>query len=122
MDCAVVVVGKGVDLATVAIFVDSADLLSVITRAAGAEPAGQSSTYVVSPPPSSPTDAALSVGSTSETPPYPSETTKIVTVCTVAISLTEAPTDDGAKIFAVPAAVIVGTLEVEEEDAAVELA
>ena len=119
VECAVVVMGKAVDFA---VLVDSADLLSVTT---GTAVAGQSSTYVVSPPSSSSPDTPLPiVGSSSETPPRPSETTKIVTVCTGAILLLEMPTnddDDDAKMSAVPAGVIAGILEVDN-DAFVELA
>lgn len=115
LDCAVV--GKAVDLVTVeetAVF-DSADLL-LVTAETPVKVAGHSSTYVVSPP--SDPQEALFVGSSRETPPRPSETTEIVTVCVKAL-LEEVPTDD-AKMFAVLAAVITGTLKAE--DAVVELA
>ena len=116
LDCTVV--GKAVDFVTVdetAVF-DSADLLLVTAATPVVEVAGHSSTYVVSPP--SDPQEALFVGRSRETPPCPSETTEIVTVC-VKTLLEDVPTDD-AKMFAVPAAVITGTLEVE--DAVVELA
>lgn len=51
--------------------------------------AGQSSTYVVSPPSSTPT-AALPVGNSRYTPPSPSERTKIVTVTVSFVVLVDA--------------------------------
>lgn len=61
------------------VFLPSLDPPLVISVIAVAYLAGQSSTYVVSPPSSTPT-AALPVGNSRYTPPCPSERTKIVTV------------------------------------------
>ena len=61
------------------VFLPSLDSPLVISVIAVAYLAGQSSTYVVSPPSSAPT-AALPVGNSRYTPPCPSKRTKIVTV------------------------------------------
>lgn len=61
------------------VFLPSLDSPLVISGIAVAYLAGQSSTYVVSPPSSTPT-VALPVGNSRYTPPCPSERTKIVTV------------------------------------------
>lgn len=79
---------------TVAVDGPSASLPSldpplVISVIAVAYLAGQSSTYVVSPPSSAPT-AALPVGNSRYTPPSPSERTKIVTVTVSFVVLVDA--------------------------------
>ena len=101
---------------------------------AGTTLPGHESTYVVvvSVTPSSSEAPTLLVGNSSETPPCWSETTRIVTVTTslfvfvfVFVLLTEAEEEEEvrgeAKTSAVPAAVILATVEVDA-DALVELA
>ena len=118
VDCAV---DAGVDVVFAVavderdVFVFSADVPLVIATTAVPELAGHSSTYVVSSTPE-PTEA-LFVGNSREIPPCPFETTEIVRVCKALVLVDELTV--GAKIFEVPAAVMLGTLEVE--DAVVEL-
>ncbi len=123
VDCAVVVVvgADGVDLGVAGdeptVFVFWTDVLLLVTAAIGVvEVAGQSRTYVVSSPSEFP--EALFVGKSRDTPPCPFETTEIVTVC-IAFVFIDVLTE-GTKTFEVPAAVMLGMLDVE--DAVLELA
>ena len=70
------------------VFLPSLDPPLVMSVIAVAYLAGQSSTYVVSPPSSTPT-AALPVGNLRYTPPCPSERTKIVTVTVPLVALVD---------------------------------
>ncbi len=120
VDCAVVVGADEVDLVVAGdeptLFVFLTDALLVTAAIGVVEVAGQSRTYVVSSP--SESTEALFVGNSRDTPPCPFETTEIVTVC-IAFVFIDVLTED-TKTFEVPAAVMLGTLDVE--DAVVELA
>ena len=129
VDCAVeagvdVVVASALAVDEPSILVPSLDPLLITSVIALAKLAGQSSTYVVSPPQSSPPPSALSVGNSRYTPPCPSARTRIVTVTVTIAFLVLAdvlvPNKDAKMLFKVPAAVMVGTVE-EVEDAVVEL-
>lgn len=84
-----VVVAFTVAVDEASVFLSSLDPPLVISVIAVAYLAGQSSTYVVSPPSSTPT-AALPVGNSRYTPPCPSERTKIVTVTVSFVVLVDA--------------------------------
>ena len=122
-----VVVCFSVNESTVLVIsVTSLLLGTAVTGAAVAKLSAHSSTYVVSAPSSE--ALTLLVGNSSETPPCWSETTRIVTVTTsrfvvLVFLVTEAEYKEGggeAKMSAVPAAVMLGSVEVDA-DAVVEL-
>ena len=105
--------------------VTSLPLGIAVIGAAVAKLSGHSSTYVVSAPSEA---LMLLVGNSSETPPCSSETTRIVTVTTspfvvlvfVVIEAEDEEEGGEAKMSAVPAAVMLGGVEVDT-DAVVEL-